>query len=267
MANELAGHTNSYHTYTLEEALRGIANAGFRFVELTAVEGWTEHVPLGASDSQLADVKAMLEQYGLTPTVLSGHSDLTTPEGVETGKKAADLCRRLGLGTLITAIGGHYKEGEDKEAFLRHIADLGGYCAERDITIGLEVHGEIMASGKASLPVIEEIGRDNVKVTYDTANCEFYGGVKAEEDLPAVVSQLTHMHFKDKIGGKGEWHFPAVSEGHVDFAELLRILRDGGYNGSFSVEIEFQGEPWPPVEDVDRAFVTSYKHLSALGLA
>ena len=34
--NRLGGHTNSYHTYSLEEALEGIAAAGYRFVELTA---------------------------------------------------------------------------------------------------------------------------------------------------------------------------------------------------------------------------------------
>jgi hypothetical protein len=47
MQNPLAGHTNSYHTYSHDEALAGIAAAGFRFVELSAVPGWTEHVDLG----------------------------------------------------------------------------------------------------------------------------------------------------------------------------------------------------------------------------
>lgn len=37
-----------YHTYSLEEALEGIAAAGFHYVELSAVRGWTEHVPLEA---------------------------------------------------------------------------------------------------------------------------------------------------------------------------------------------------------------------------
>jgi L-ribulose-5-phosphate 3-epimerase len=266
MANVLAGHTNSYHTYSLEDALRGIANAGFKNVELSAVEGWTEHIPLGANDSQLNEVHAKLNEFGLTPVVLSGHSDLTTPAGLETGKKAATVCQKLGLTTLITAVGGHYKEGEDKEAFLRYIGDLAGYCAERGITIGLEVHGEVMASGKASLPVLEEIGQENVKLNYDTANCEFYGGVQAVDDLPPVVSELVLVHLKDKIGGKGEWNFPAVGEGHVDFAKILQVLRDGGYSGPLSVEIEFQGEPWPPLSQVDRAFEVSYRTLSNLGL-
>lgn len=266
MANVLAGHTNSYHTYSLEESLRGIANAGYRHVELSAVAGWTEHVPLDATDRQISDIRAILDQYGLTPTVLSGHSDLTTPEGVVAGKKAADLCVKLGLDTLISAIGGHYKEGEDKEAFMSHIGDLATYCSERGLTIGLEIHGEIMASGQQSLPVIEEIGRDNVKINYDTANCELYSGVKAVDDLPGIVPQLVLVHLKDKLGGKGEWNFPAVGEGHVDFAKVLQILRDGGYNSSYSVEIEFEGEPWPPLSEVDRAMASAYQHLRKLGL-
>ena len=53
MRNALAGHTNSYHTHTAEEALAGIAEAGYRTVELTAVEGWTEHVDLDADTGEL----------------------------------------------------------------------------------------------------------------------------------------------------------------------------------------------------------------------
>ena len=55
MQNILAGHTNSYHTYTLDEALEGIAKAGFKYVELSAVRGWTEHVPLRRHDAHRGD--------------------------------------------------------------------------------------------------------------------------------------------------------------------------------------------------------------------
>jgi sugar phosphate isomerase/epimerase len=36
LRNRLGGHSNSYHTYSLEEALEGIAAAGYKFVELSA---------------------------------------------------------------------------------------------------------------------------------------------------------------------------------------------------------------------------------------
>src|SRR5512136_206193 len=113
MQNILAGHTNSYHTYTLDEALEGIAAAGFKYVELSAVRGWTEHVPLEATPADIAAIKAKLAHWGLTASALSGHSDLTTPPGLVDAKKAVDLCPQLELGLMNTAIGGHYSENED----------------------------------------------------------------------------------------------------------------------------------------------------------
>ena len=75
MADRLAASTNSYHSYSLEEALDGIARAGFRSVELTSVPGWTEHVDVHRDP---AEVRAQLARYGLEALSISGHSDLTT---------------------------------------------------------------------------------------------------------------------------------------------------------------------------------------------
>jgi len=147
----LAGHTNSYHTYSLDEALAGIAKAGFKYVELSAVEGWTEHVPLDATDEQIAEIQATMDRLGLKTSALSGHSDLTTEHGLAVGKKAVDLCVKLGLNLMNTAIGGHYSEDENKDAFMANIHDLADYAAERNVTLGLEVHGDIMATGQMSI--------------------------------------------------------------------------------------------------------------------
>ena len=60
-----------------------------------------------------------------------------------------------------------------------------------------------MASGRKTLPLLERIGRDSIKVNYDTANVEFYSGQKAVDDLEAIAPHLTHVHLKDTTGGKG----------------------------------------------------------------
>lgn len=267
MNNILAGHTNSYHTYGLDEALEGIAQAGFKYVELSAVRGWTEHVPLEADEAQLAEIQAKLERLGLKAASLSGHSDLTTADGVTLGKKAVDLCPKLGLTLMCTAIGGHYSEDEDKSAFMGHIQDLADYAAARGVTLALEVHGDIMASGQISIPLIQEINRDNVLINYDTANCVFYGGVEAVDDLVGLGPYLAHCHLKDTGGGKRDWNFPAVSEGRLDFAAILKRLEQEGFTGPLSVEIEFKGEPWPSLEEVNRSMKVSYEHLKSLGLS
>jgi sugar phosphate isomerase/epimerase len=124
-----------------------------------------------------------------------------------------------------------------------------------------------MASGAISIPLIKEINRANVRINYDTANCVFYGGVQAVDDIRAVVPYLGHIHLKDTRGGKGVWDFPAVGEGNVDFARVLGILAEEGYTNPLSVEIEFSGEPWPPVEEVHRSMQVSYAALRRLGLS
>jgi sugar phosphate isomerase/epimerase len=267
MKNRLGGHTNSYHTYSLEEALEGIAAAGFRYVELSAVRGWTEHVPLDADAKTLGHIQRMMNRLGLVSLSLSGHSDLTTKAGLEDGLLAVDLCERMGIAIMNTAIGGHASQDEDEEAFMGNIHALADYAAARDIRLGIEIHGEITKSGAASIPVLARIGRDNVLINYDTANVDFYGAVKAVDDLPAALPKLVHVHLKDKRGDGQVWDFPAIGEGDVDFARVLGILEKGGYTGPVSVEIEFTGEPWPPLAEVNRAMKASHDKLAALGLA
>jgi L-ribulose-5-phosphate 3-epimerase len=261
--NPLAGHTNSYHTYGLGDALRGIAAAGFKHVELTAVPGWTEHVPLDGTE----DVRQKLDAHGLTAVSLSAHSDLTTREGLEHGVKAVRWAADYGIPIVNTAVGGHASKEESERAFLQNIGELADAADEAGVVVALEIHGDIMASGRKTLPLLEKIGRDSVKVNYDTANVEYYSGEKAVDDLEAIALHVAHVHLKDTVGGKGVWSFGTLGSGSVDFARVLEILQRAGYTGPLSVELEFEGEPWPPVEQVDASMVRSYEHLRGLGLS
>jgi sugar phosphate isomerase/epimerase len=262
MTTPLAGHTNSYHTYSLDEALAGIAGAGYAGIELSAVPGWTEHVVL---DDDPRELRAKLDHYGLTPVSLSGHSDLTTKEGLAHGIKAVRWAADYGLPIVNSAIGGHWSEDEDESAFMGNIDELAGVAEAAQVVVALEIHGDIMASGAKTRALVERIGRESIRVNYDTANCEFYGDVTAVEDIPAIAPYLAHVHLKDKVGGAREWDFPAPGEGHVDFAGVFRVLDEGGYDGPCSVEIEFKGEPWPPLAEVNRAMASAHRHLTSLG--
>ncbi len=264
MANPLAGHTNTYHTYSLDEALAGIAAAGYEHVELSSVPGWTEHVDLDADPSI---VRGALEQHGLTPVSLSAHSDLTTREGLEHGIKGIRWAADFGIPIVNTAVGGHESADESESAFLANVGELADAAEATGVVVALEIHGDIMASSDVTIPLLDKIGRESIRVNYDTANVEFYSGERAVDDVRKITPYLAHVHLKDTTGGKDNWDFPAIGSGTVDFARVLEILRDGGYTGPYSVEIEFQGEPWPSLADVDEAMRSSYVHLRGLGLA
>jgi sugar phosphate isomerase/epimerase len=264
MSNQLAGHTNSYHTYGFDDALEGIAGAGYRYVELSAVPGWTEHVDL---DCPPNEVRQKLDRHGLEAVSLSAHSDLTTREGLDHGIKGVQWAAAYGIPIVNTAVGGHQSADENEAAFLDNAQQLADAADATGVVVALEIHGDIMASSDVTIPLMEKIGRDSIRVNYDTANVEFYSGHKATDDLPKITPYLAHVHLKETAGGKGVWDFGAIGSGIVDFARVLQILRDAGYDGPYSVEIEFQGEPWPPLEEVNRAMRESREHLKTLGLA
>jgi L-ribulose-5-phosphate 3-epimerase len=260
----LAAHTNSYHSYSFEQALAGAAEAGYRWVELSAVPGWTEHVDV---HGQPAEVRARLEHYGLAAASISGHSELTTREGLDHGLAVVRWAAAYGIPIVNTAIGGHAHVEESEAAFMANIGALADAAAASGLVVALEIHGDLMATGARSAELLDRIGHPAVKVNYDTANVEHYGGVSAVEDLPAIADRVANVHLKDMRGGKGVWDFPAIGEGHVDFGRVVEILAAAGYEGPYAVEVEFTGEPWPPLDEVTAAMKASRLALAPHGLA
>ena len=266
MPDRLAASTNTYHSYSLEEALDGIARAGFRSVELSSVPGWTEHVSRDADDEEIQRVKNLLAQYRLTAVSLSGHSDLVSDVGVGQFRKALNLARKLGITKITTSTGGHADTSggsleDQRAAFLQRIGPLADEAAQDGIDVCLETHGGLLATGEISKRLIADIGRPNVGINYDPGNVIFYGDTRPEADLPRSVDKVTHMHVKDQIGGVGVWNFPQVGTGEVDFAALFKVLDAAGFDGPCSIEIEFQGEPWPALAEVDRAMAESFRYV------
>ena len=259
----LAGHTNSYHPYSADQAYAGLAEAGYRAVELAAVPGWTEHVDV---HSDPADVRAQLDRHGLEAVSISGHSDLTTDEGLAHGLAVVAWAERYGLPIVNTAIGGHAHVEESEAAFLANIGRLADAAQAAGLVIALEIHGDLMATGALSAALLDRIGHPAVRVNYDTATVEHYGGVRAEDDLPAIAGRVANVHLKDMRGGRGDWDFPAIGDGHVDFGRVLEILRDAGYDGPYSVEIEFDGN-WPPLDVCTAAMRASRETLARHGLS
>ena len=79
MKRIIAVNSNCYHGFGIADAIEGISKAGFRYVELTATKGWTEHVFPSMSFSDLLEVKASLQTAGITPFAMSGPHQLDGP--------------------------------------------------------------------------------------------------------------------------------------------------------------------------------------------
>lgn len=255
----LAVSTNTYHGFPLEVALEGIAQAGFRYIELSCVVGWTEHFRCDRrKPEEFLALRHHIESFGLSVVSLSAHADLATEEGC--AYLAAALSGAALLGARVVNTGTVEKEDE-VDALKRNLEKLSREAESLGIFIGLEVHGMVFSSGAKLRTLLEDLGCPFLGINYDTGNAIFYGNVRPEEDIVACLPYVVHMHLKDQRGGYQVWNFPPLGEGTVDFARIFRLLREHGRDIPLSVEIEFDGSFNHPRSFVDEAVRKSFQYL------
>ena len=252
----IAMNSNTYHGFSLEEAVRGIADAGFRYIELTATKGWTEHVYPDQPMRKLMRAQDMLADAKLVPFAMSGHTNLTDPERAADFLDNIRLAGFFGCRYIVSSIGeAHLKDNHtaDADETARCIARFIPELKARDLILVLETHGKEHGTGRALADIVARVGSDRVRINYDTANVIFYGRTDPVKDLAACVGDVAYLHIKDKAGPDDVWDFPAPGKGRVDFDGIFDVLHQAGNNSPFSVEIEFTPEGPEGLKQVDQA--------------
>lgn len=260
-------NSNCYHGYPIGDALRGIAAAGFHYVELTATKGWTEHVFPDQSFEKLCAVKDQMQQLGLVPFSMSGHCNLMDARRLPDFVMNMRLAHFFGCRYIVSSIGeAHLKDNAKagNELLARNIRSLVPSLEQYGLMLVLELHGE-HATGQVMKEIVNLVACEQVRINYDTANCVFYGDVDAAEDVDTCMDEIAYLHLKDKAGARNAWDFPALGKGYVDFDTIFSKL-DAAHNASpFSVEIEFTQAGPKNLEEINAAVQDSADYLKAHG--
>lgn len=267
MKRIIAANSNCYHGFSIEDAINGIAAAGFRYIELTATKGWTEHVFPDQSFHRLWQVKQLLSDKGLIPFSMSGHTNLMDTERIQDFVDNIRLAAFFGCDYIVSSIGEAHLEDRasvSNEEVAKHIRALVPELEQNDLTLVLEVHGK-HGTGKILKEITDLVASPRVAVNYDTANALFYGDVDLSQDLSASMNAIRYMHLKDKGGQRTEWDFPALGKGWIDFPTVFDLLAKASNNCPFSVEIEFTQAGAKDPAEVDQAVRDSAEYLKANG--
>ena len=118
------------------------------------------------------------------------------------------------------------------------------------------------------LETIHELDHPNLRLNFDTANILYYNqNIVVEVALAKVCHLVKHVHLKDSRGEFGEWYFPALGNGGaVDFVRMYELMRDCGFNGPYSLEIEgIAGEDEPTRQQYHQRILDSVEHLRNCG--
>lgn len=263
----IAVNSNCYHGYSIEEAIDGIAAAGFHYIELTATKGWTEHVFPDQSFETLWSVKDRLAERGLIPFAMSGHCNLMDTARIPDFVANIRLAAFFGCDYIVSSIGEAHLEDKavaSNEEVAKHVKALVPELERYGLTLVLEVHGD-HGSGKILKEIVELVGSERVKVNYDTANAIFYGDVDLSADLDESMDQIGYVHLKDKGGEKKVWDFPALGKGWIDFPMIFDKLERAGNDAPFSIEIEFTQAGAKDLAEINQSVLDSAEYLKSKG--
>ena len=264
----ILGSTIVFAPYSLEQALEGLAAAGYRNCEIGAVKGWFEHIdPDTATDSEIADIKQRLNDLGLNPVSLSAHTQLQTPEGKERFRRALVIANGLGM-EIVNTFTGDAETDAERETWFANMQDLCDGAEKLGLIIGMETDSNMLPTAAIGIAILDRINRPGrIGFNYDPGNVVYYTGADPIEDIRIALPRMVHFHFKDKVGGKGVFNFPPPGDGELDMPKMLAMCAEAGYSGPISAEVEFDETGWPDYDACLEAAKRSVANLHAMGLS
>lgn len=196
---------------------------------------------------EVAGVRERLAASGLKPLVFRGHTDLGRPDSVDELAGQLAICERMGVGYLFLS---PRHTGVDPETTCARLRKAGDIARRHGVTITLETHPDLGANGDAHLETMRRVNHPNVRVNFDTGNITYYNqGADVVAELKKVIAYVATVELKDHGGQVKTWDFPALGRGKINFAGVLKVLRDHGYSGPLTIEVEgVEGKPWTEAE-------------------
>ncbi len=232
---KLGANSVLFGGYDMETAFKYLAMAGYDGIELSAIEGMSEHLVLSRWRELAPTIRKLSQEYGLE--LLAMEQPSQDPATMETAFQAA---AEIGIPIVNCGPGG--KSG-DEESLQQSIDSLGRLAdmAERyGVTLCVKAHvGAAIYNTPTTLRVMEAITSPAFGIDMDPSHI-YRGGEDPVEAIKAVISRVKHVHIRDCKGRQqspGKPELQANGRGDINLVGYIRVLHEHGYTGPLDLEI------------------------------
>lgn len=221
--------------YDMETAFRWTKACGYDAMEISAINGMSEHLVLARWRELAPLVKELSEKYELPVQAMEQPSQ--DPEIMETAFEAAV---EIGIPVVNCGPGGK----ADEEGSLQQRIDSLGRLAEMaesyGVTLCVKAHvGAAIHDTPTSLRALEAITSPAFGLDMDPSHIH-RAGENPVEAIAAVVDRIRHVHIRDCKGrerGPGKPELQANGRGDIDLLGYIRVLQENGYVGPVDLEV------------------------------
>jgi sugar phosphate isomerase/epimerase len=248
----------SFRQQDLPTALATISGLGFEEIDLGALPGVCDHVPFTLDRPGVSGVAADVAASGLQVRSVNGDiGNLNVPLEAEAAAvrrehldRLLDLTAAVGAKALVLPCGAlDHEPVRSLEADLDLVAAELSAAADAAAAHGLELWTESLHALRLcwnldrALALAKRLDGTRVRHVLDASHAVASGGDFAGA-ARALDDRIAHVHLRDAV--EGDIH-RSIGAGDVDFAAGLSALRDLGYSGHFTLELETRD-----VEHADR---------------
>lgn len=221
--------------HDMEAAFKYAAVCGYDGIELSAIDGMSEHLVLDRWKEVAPRAKELSKTYGLP--ILAMEQPSQDPAKMELAFQAA---AEIGIPIINVGPGGK----ADDESTFQSVVDSLGRLAERAKSFGVIVcfkaHvGQYVYNTPTTLRVLAAVDHPHLGLDMDPSHI-WRAGEDPVEAIGAVVQRIRHVHIRDCKGRQqnpGKPEMQVNGRGDINLIGYIRVLHENGYTGPVNLEI------------------------------
>jgi len=232
---KLGANSVLFGGYDMETAFKQIALAGYDGIELSAIDGMSEHLVLGRWQEVAPEIKRLSKEYGLE--LLAMEQPSQDPAKMETAFQAAV---EIGIPIINCGPGGKTGDEATLQQSIDSLGKLSQMAEKYGVTLCVKAHvGAAIYNTPTTLRLMEAISSPAFGIDMDPSHI-YRSGENPVEAIAAVLARVKHVHIRDCKGRQqspGKPEMQANGRGDIDLVGYIRVLHQHGYTGALDLEI------------------------------
>jgi len=276
---KFAFSTNAYLKYSFAETTRRLAAIGYPAVEIMAdvPHAWPAFMlpeqvqslrdDLEKNNLQISNINAFMMHAVGDHRQLYWHPSWIEPDynyrrvRVDHTTRALTLAKDLGAKCITTEPGGPVGAGESWAAAMKMFVEEIKPVADHAERIGVQLlvepePGLLIETCEQAEEFMGHMTSPAVGLNFDIGH-QYCVGEDPAISLKRLAKHVRHIHLED-IAATRVHHHMIPGEGAIDFAPVLRAIKDIGYAGWVTIEL------YPHKDDPDHAARTALSRIRAI---
>ncbi len=224
-----------FGAFDMETAFKQLAMAGYDGIELSAINGMSEHLVLDRWQEIAPEIKRLSKEYELE--LLAMEQPSQDKAIMETAMQAAV---EIGIPVINCGPLGDQDSEEGMQENIDSLGELSKMAEKYGVTLCVKAHvGRSMYNTPTTVRVLEAVTSPNFGLDMDPSHIH-----RADENpveaIAAVVDRIKHVHIRDCKGrqhGPGEPYMQANGRGDIDLVGYIAVLNENGYKGALDLEV------------------------------